>query len=76
MKPLKNYSSRFEADIAKGFLESHGIKAFVSSDDEGGQVSAVGTQQGALLSVADQDFEKASSIIEIIENSPPLKEGE
>ena len=35
--PVAVVSSRFEADLAVGLLESAGVRAFVLSDDAGGQ---------------------------------------
>jgi hypothetical protein len=35
--PVAVVSSRTEADLIVGLLESHGVKAFVLADDAGGQ---------------------------------------
>jgi hypothetical protein len=33
---VKSFSSRTEAEIAKGLLASHGIKSLITADDVGG----------------------------------------
>lgn len=58
--PIKSYSNRTEAELTKNFLESRGIKAIVSADDEGGMnpwlLQATG---GAKLLVKEEDKETA-----------------
>jgi len=57
---IKSYVNRVEADTAKSFLESNGIKALVSGDDEGGMnpflLNATG---GAKLLVQEEDKDEA-----------------
>ncbi len=76
MKVLRVFTSRMDADIAKGFLASCGIMAFVSSDDQGGLDPALRAQLGAKLSVSDNDFDQANLILTELEKKSPLSEGE
>ena len=76
MKTLGHYPSRIDAEIVKNFLESNGIKAFITSDDEGGLHPALGAQLGATLNVSDEDYPEAQKVIQTLEAAPPLKEGE
>ena len=64
MKVVKEFYNMADAEIAKGFLESSGIKAFVS-----GSHSSIHNLPGAKLSVADPDFEKAVEILKSLEES-------
>ena len=72
MKEVGHYNSRTEAEMAKGFLESAGIKAHVSIDDEGGLMPALGVQKGARLLVPSEMVEKAKTILAQIDNAAPL----
>jgi hypothetical protein len=76
MKIIRTYTSRMEADIAKGFLKSAGITSFVSSDDQGSLDPALMHRHGAQLSVSDQDVDKATEILDQVEKAPPLEEDE
>ncbi|RPI13018.1 MAG: zinc-ribbon domain-containing protein [Ignavibacteriae bacterium] len=70
---LKIFDNKFEAEMVKELLESHGIEAYVSVDDEGGMLPSL-MQRGARLLVMDDDVEKATEIIntpgEEIESEP------
>ena len=63
--PIKSYSNRTEADLAKSFLESRGIKSIVSADDAGGMnpwlLKATG---GARLLVKEEDGKTALDLLE------------
>lgn len=63
MKVIGQYKSRTDAEVAKGFLESAGIHANISSDDEGGMLPALGVQNGARLLVADEAEQQAKEIL-------------
>lgn len=76
MKIVKTYQNRMDADIAKGFLQSQGIVAVVSSDDQGGLDPALRAQFGAELRVSEADLERAEQIIATLEAATPLEEGE
>lgn len=63
--PIKTYPNRAEADLAKSFLQEHGIKAMVSADDYGGMGPHVlwGTG-GVRLMVREEDNETALRLLE------------
>ena len=67
MRVLKEYQSRMDAEIAKGFLENSGIKAFVSGDDDGGVNPAMSATFGVRLLVSDEEYEKALSILKTVD---------
>ena len=62
--PIKSYANRTEAELAKSFLESKGIQATVSADDEGSMnpwlLQATG---GARLLVKEEDRETALDLL-------------
>jgi len=61
---LKSYSSRIEADIAKGLLKVNGIKSLVSADDAGGlRPFPFAYVQGVELKVLDEDFDRAAELL-------------
>ena len=59
---IKTFSSRHEAELAKGFLEAHEIDAVVSGDDYGGIQPGLSFSTGVRLSVKDEDVEEAKRI--------------
>lgn len=59
---IKTYSSRHDAELAKSFLEAHGIDAVVSGDDYGGIHPGLSFATGVRLLVKEADVEKAKSI--------------
>ena len=59
---IKTYSSRHDAEIAKGFLEANGVNAFVSGDDYGGIHPGLSFSTGVRLLVKEEDIEKAKRI--------------
>lgn len=61
---IQSYSSRIEANIAKGLLESNGIIAQISADDAGGAYPfPFATTVGVMLQVEHKDLEKAKKIL-------------
>jgi len=64
MKLLKSFNSRIDAELAKSFLESNGIKSLILADDVGEMYPAASVYWGVKLFVNDKDFEVASSLIE------------
>ena len=66
---IKIYSSRIEAELAKGYLGESGIWSIVSADDAGGMhaplMQATG---GARLLVREWDKEKAFGLLEILKS--------
>lgn len=62
--PVKFFPSRLEAEIAKGTLESAGIKAFISADDAGGMRPApFAYSAGVELIVREEDAQSAKEIL-------------
>jgi hypothetical protein len=71
-KVIQSYSSRIEANIAKGLLESNGIIAQISADDAGGAYPFPFTiTVGVKLQVECKDLQKAKKILksEVIKTS-------
>ncbi|MCX6384995.1 MAG: DUF2007 domain-containing protein [Actinobacteria bacterium] len=64
MKLLKTFNSRIDAELAKSFLESSGIKSIVMADDVGEMYPAASVYWGVKLFVNDKDFEIANDLIE------------
>ena len=61
---LRRYSYRHEAEVARSFLDGHGIGAWVTSDDCGSVDPALGLVRGACLVVADEDAARADELLE------------
>ena len=62
---IRKYNSRIEAELAKGLLETSGIKAVVSADDAGGMRPHLLLGDAAVrLSVKEEDEEKAVQLLE------------
>ncbi len=63
MKLLKSFNNRIDAELAKSFLESSGIKSLIMADDVGEMYPAASIYWGVKLFVNDKDFEIASNLI-------------
>jgi hypothetical protein len=65
---LKTFTTRLEAEFARGYLEVNGIIAFVAADDEGGMYPypMSPTVNAVRLIVAKKDFEKAVKLLEMV----------
>ncbi len=61
---IMTYSSRHEAELAKGFLSANNIKAVIFGDDAGGVQPGLSFSTGVQLSVKEEDVEKAKRIID------------
>ena len=59
---IKTFSSRHDAELAKGFLESNGIDAVVSGDDYGGIHPGLSFSSGVRLSVKKEDVKEAKGL--------------
>ena len=66
--PIKSYSSRMDADLAKAVLEANGIEAIVSADDAGGMEPWLATSQHIQILVREED---ASVARDLLEEPPP-----
>lgn len=57
------FENEIDAEIAKGHLESAGIKASIIKDDASGMFPSLQNTEGVQLSVAETDEEKARIIL-------------
>jgi len=60
---LETFSSRMEAEMAAGLLESEGIEAIVMADDAGGAYPMLQFVRGVKLMVAAEDEARAKEIL-------------
>ncbi len=60
---LETFSSRIEAEMAAGLLESEGVPAMVMADDAGGAYPALQFTRGVRLMVAAEDQYRAREIL-------------
>jgi hypothetical protein len=67
---VQTFQNALEAQMAKGRLESEGIKAFTASDDCAGMQPQLQQLYGVKLLVFVDDLEAAREILEIDEDSP------
>lgn len=62
---VNSYSSRTEAEIAKGLLESNGIKSVIISDDAGGMYPfPMASKFGVELKISEKDLVKAKELLD------------
>ncbi len=57
------FENEIEAEIAKGHLESAGIKASIIKDDVGGTFPSLQTTEGVKLLVAETEEERARTVL-------------
>jgi hypothetical protein len=57
------FSSRHEAELAKGLLSINGINAVIFGDDAGGIQPGLSFSTGVQLLVKEEDIEKAERIL-------------
>jgi hypothetical protein len=65
-KKLKTFGNKVEAQIAKGFLESHGIIAYIMADDAASMYPSQDFVSGVYLLVKSGDFLKAREILDTL----------
>ncbi len=65
-KPLtiKTFGSRIEAEIAKSYLESFGIKTEILSDDAGQTISSLESVRGVKLITSPKNLQKARNLLD------------
>ncbi len=63
MKVVFVASSRIEAEIVRGKLEAHGMRAMTRQDDEGGVNPALALSIGVKVLVDDEDFDQALRVL-------------
>jgi len=61
---IKTYATRSEADIARGLLESYGIKATLEAFDRSAGVALQGGTGETKLLIREEDEKKAREILE------------
>ena len=67
--PIRTYTGRLEAEIARGVLGAHGIKAMVSADDMSGWQPALTFVLGARLLVNQENAQEAIKVLDSEEES-------
>ena len=63
MKKIATCNNRIEAEIVRAKLESFGINAVISADDEGGLHPGLALTQGVEVYVAETDADEANAIL-------------
>jgi len=58
------FSTRQQAELARGALEAGGITATVAADDAGGEIPGLDLSQGVGVFVRERDLEAAREILE------------
>jgi len=61
---VRTFSYRHEAEVARSFLDGHGIEAWVTSDDCGSVDPALGLVRGACLVVANENAGRAEELLD------------
>ena len=64
LSTIKIFSSRIEAEIARSYLESAGIKSEIFSDDAGQNISMLQTLRGVKLLTSTENLKKAQKLLE------------
>ncbi len=59
LSTIKTFSSRIEAEIAKSYLASFGIKTYIFSDDAGQMYASLQSIRGVKLMTNKKDLPKA-----------------
>lgn len=67
LKKIKTFSSRINAEIVKGFLESNGIGSYIFSDDAGNMYPSADLVSGVRLFVTKKDFTTAKEMLDMLE---------
>ncbi len=63
MSTIKIFNSRIEAEIARSYLESAGIKSEIFSDDAGQNMPSLQTLRGVKLLTSRENFIKARELL-------------
>jgi hypothetical protein len=62
---IQRFTNRAQAEVACGLLTAHGIQAFVSSDDAGGNHPNLGYGfSGTVIVVPDDQLEEATELLD------------
>ena len=65
---VKIFNSRIEAEIARGYLQSFGIKTEIISDDAGQSYPSFQSIRGVRLLTSKENLKKAKELLELKEN--------
>jgi len=60
---IKTFNSRIEAEIARSYLESYGIKTEISSDDAGQNYPSLQSVRGVRLLTSERYLKKACELL-------------
>jgi hypothetical protein len=60
---IKIFNSRIEAEVARSYLESAGIKSEISSDDAGQNISSLQALRGVKLLTSVENLRKARELL-------------
>jgi hypothetical protein len=60
---IKTFNSRIEAEIARSYLESYGIKTEISSDDAGQNYPSLQSVRGVKLLTSRRSIKKARELL-------------
>ncbi len=63
---IRTFSSRMEAEIARGALEANGVTCRINSDDLAGLRPHLALSSGVQLLVAEADVEAANQLLELL----------
>lgn len=68
---FETFSTRLDAEIRKGFLQSRGIKVFITADDEGGMAPfpLSPTTTGVKLLILEKDIKKAKEAMKELQKA-------
>jgi len=64
MSIVKIFNSRVEAEIAKSYLRSFGIKAEIFSDDAGQNIASLQSVRGVKLFTKEENLKKARKLLD------------
>ncbi len=67
LKIIKIFSTRIEAEIARGFLQSNDISSVIISDDAGAMYPAQDIVSGVRLMVGEKNFRGAKELLDALE---------
>jgi len=67
---IKVFGSRIEAELARGYLETMGIKTQVVSDDADQLYPSLGVVRGVKLITAGKNLREAKILLDSKEDSP------
>ncbi len=60
---VRTFASRIEAEIARSYLESYGIKTEISSDDAGQSYPSLQSVRGVKLLTSRKNIKKAINLL-------------